>query len=122
MAIGVHALLAASVGTLAPAFLALVSLVAPPHVRAATFSTISVAAVPGIAVFLPILGAVSDAVGLQARLLLVVPTCIAAALMLASATGFVDDDIAHMRLGSLPPPDTRPDVRPARGEGAATVA
>jgi hypothetical protein len=91
-------------------------------VRAATFSTMSVAAVPGIAVFRPILGAVSDAVGLQASLLLLVPICIAAASVLASATGFVDDDVARVRLGSLPVADTRPDLRLARDEGAATVA
>ena len=45
--------------------LALVSLVAPPHVRAATFSTIFCRALPGIAVFLPVLGAVSDAIGFR---------------------------------------------------------
>jgi MFS family permease len=101
LAVGVHALLAASVGTLAPAFLALVSLVAPPHVRAATFSTISVAALPGIAVFLPVLGALSDTVGLRASMLLLVPTCVAGALILASAAKVVDDDIANVRRNSL---------------------
>ena len=47
----------ASIGTLAPAFFALLSIVAPPRVRAASFSTISVFAIPGIAVFLPLIGA-----------------------------------------------------------------
>ena len=58
-----HALLAASIGTLAPAFFALVSLIAPPRVRSAAFSTMSVFAIPGVALVLPLIGAVSDAVG-----------------------------------------------------------
>ncbi|MEJ7584702.1 MAG: MFS transporter, partial [Acidimicrobiales bacterium] len=45
IAIAMHALLAASIGTLAPAFFALISLVAPPRVRSASFSTISVFAI-----------------------------------------------------------------------------
>jgi hypothetical protein len=53
LAVAMHALLAASIGTLAPAFFAMLSLVAPPRVRAAAFSTMSVFAIPGIAVFLP---------------------------------------------------------------------
>jgi MFS family permease len=118
LAVGVHALLAASVGTLAPAFLALVSLVAPPHVRAATFSTISVAALPGIAVFLPVLGAVSDTIGLQASMLLLVPTCVAGALILASAAKVVDDDIADVRRNSLATPLNSHAVP----DGIATVA
>jgi MFS family permease len=101
LAIAVHALLATSIGTLAPAFLALVSLVAPPHIRSATFSTISVAAVPGIAIFLPAVGALSDAIGMQASMLMLVPICVTGALVLASAAGFVDDDITSVRVASL---------------------
>ena len=101
IAVVVHALLAASIGTLAPAFLALVSLVAPPRARAATFSSISVFAVPGIAVFLPVIGAVSDAVGIRASMLVMVPISVAGALLLASASPFVDDDIAQVRRESI---------------------
>jgi MFS family permease len=97
VAVLVHAVLAASIGTLAPAFLALVSLVAPPRSRAFTFSTISIAAVPGIVVFLPTIGAVSDAFGLEASILLLVPISIAGALILASAASTVDADIAQVR-------------------------
>lgn len=77
------------------------SLVAPPHARAVTFSTISVCAVPGIAVFLPLIGAVSDAIGIQGSMLLIVPISVAGALVLASASGFVDDDIARVRRESV---------------------
>jgi MFS family permease len=94
VAVGIHALLAASIGTLAPAFFALVSLVAPPRVRSAAFSTMSVFAIPGIALFLPLIGAVSDAVGIQASMLVMVPVSLAAGFILASAYRFVAHDIA----------------------------
>jgi MFS family permease len=101
VAIGVHAVLAASIGTLAPAFFALVSLVAPPRVRAASFSTMSVFAIPGIAVFLPLIGAVSDEWGIQASMLVMVPVALAAGFLLASASRFVPDDIERVRAASL---------------------
>lgn len=101
VAIGVHALLAASIGTLAPAFFALVSLVAPPRVRAASFSTMSVFAIPGIAIFLPLIGFVSDRFGIQASMLVMVPVSLAAGFVLASASKFVAHDIETVRSDSL---------------------
>jgi MFS family permease len=101
IAIGVHALLAASIGTLAPAFFAVVSLVAPPRVRSAAFSTMSVFAIPGIALFLPLIGAVSDALGIQASMVVMVPVSLAAGFILASAYRFVGHDIAAVRIESL---------------------
>ncbi len=101
IAIAMHALLAASIGTLAPAFFAMLSIVAPPRVRSASFSTISVFAIPGIAVFLPVIGAVSDSVGIQASMLVLVPVALAAGFILASASRFVLDDIAAVHAYSL---------------------
>ncbi|MBW3536530.1 MAG: MFS transporter [Actinobacteria bacterium] len=101
VAIGVHALLAASIGTLAPAFYALVSLVAPPRVRSAAFSTMSVFAIPGIALFLPLIGAISDVLGIQASMIVMVPVSAAAGFILASASRFVDEDIGRVRNESL---------------------
>jgi len=101
VAIGVHALLAASIGTLAPAFYALVSMVAPPRVRAASFSTMAVFAVPGIGIFLPLIGVVSDAVGLQASMLVMVPVSVAAGVILSTASRFVSADIEASQAGSL---------------------
>ncbi len=101
MAIGVHALLAASIGTLAPAFFALVSLVAPPRVRSAAFSTMAVFAIPGIAVFLPLIGLTSDQLGIQASMLVMVPVSLAAGFCLRSAARFVADDVAAVRAESL---------------------
>ncbi len=94
LAIAMHALLAASVGTLAPAFYALLSLVSPPRVRSAALTTIAVFAVPGVAIFLPLIGAFSDAYGIQPAMLLLVPIALAAGFILSTAAKFVLPDIA----------------------------
>lgn len=101
VAIGVHALLAGSIGTLAPAFFALISLIAPPRVRAAAFSTVSVFAIPGIALFLPAIGAISDALGIQASMISMVPISVAAGLILASSARMVVGDLERLRSDSL---------------------
>jgi len=117
VAIGVHAVLAGSIGTLAPAFFALISLVAPPRVRSAAFSTMSVFAIPGIAIFLPLIGRVSDAVGIQASMLVMVPVSLAAGFLLRSAVRFVDNDIAASQAESL-----AHVVALAGGAGRETIA
>lgn len=111
VAIAMHALLAASIGTLAPAFFALISIVAPARVRSASFSTISVFAIPGIALFLPVIGAVSDSVGIQASMALLVPIALAAGFILSSAAKFVADDIVAVHAEAV-----------AMAEDAATQA
>ena len=100
-AVAMHALLAGTIGTLAPAFYAMLSLVAPPRVRAAAFSTMSVFAIPGIAVFLPLIGAVSDAHGIQASMLLMVPVALAAGFILSTAGRTIEADIEAVRTESL---------------------
>ncbi|CAA9268008.1 MAG: hypothetical protein AVDCRST_MAG76-3193 [uncultured Acidimicrobiales bacterium] len=99
VAITLHALLAASISTLAPAFLALVSLVAPPRARATAFSTMSVFAIPGVAVLLPLIGAMADSFGTQASMLVMVPASVAAGVILASAARFTTRDIEAVRTG-----------------------
>ncbi len=101
VAIAMHALLAASIGTLAPAFFALISIVAPPRVRSASFSTISVFAIPGIALFLPLIGLVSDSLGIQASMVVLVPITVTAGFILASASKFVMDDITAVQTDAL---------------------
>jgi MFS family permease len=100
VAVAVHALVAATIGTLAPAFFAMISLVAPPRVRAA-FSTMSVFAIPGIAIVLPVIGAVSDAVGIQASMMLMVPVSVIAGFILSSAGRTIEADIEAVRAESL---------------------
>ena len=94
LAIAMHALLAASIGTLAPAFFALLSLVAPPRVRSAGLTTIAVFAVPGIAIFFPLIGAISDTYGVQPSMLVMVPITVAAGFILSTAANLVMPDIA----------------------------
>lgn len=101
VAVAMHALLAASIGTLAPAFFALISIVAPARVRAASFSTISVFAIPGIAVFLPVIGQVSDSLGIQASMVVLVPIAVVAGFILASASKYVTEDIASAHADTL---------------------
>ena len=108
VAIGMHALLAASIGTLAPAFFALLSLVAPPRVRAAAFSTIAVFAVPGIAVFLPLIGIVSDAYGIQASMFVLVPVALTAGFILSTAANLVLPDIAASHAEAVARVDRKP--------------
>jgi branched-chain amino acid transport system ATP-binding protein len=94
IAIACNALLSGTVGTLAPAFFAMISIVAPSNVRAVTFSSITVMGIPGIAIFLPLIGALSDSIGIQAAMLLLIPMLLAAGFILASARKFVAADVA----------------------------
>lgn len=101
VAIAIHSILATTIGTLAPAFAAMISLISPPRCRSAAFSTISVFAIPGIAVFLPLIGRISDAIGIQASMLMMVPVSLAAGFLLASSAPFVEADIDAVRAESL---------------------
>jgi MFS family permease len=93
IAIAMNLILSASIGTLAPAFFAMISIVAPPRVRAASFSTISVFAIPGIAIFLPLIGQLSDAANIQVSMVTMVPIAVISGFILRSAAPFVMDDI-----------------------------
>lgn len=113
IAVACHALLAGSIGTLAPAFFALLSLVAPPRVRAATFSSVAIFAIPGIALFLPLIGVISDRFGIQASMLTLVPGSLAAGFLLGSANPLVVEDIMNVHAEALArvaeaPPTTAP--------------
>lgn len=107
IAVVCHALVAGSIGTLAPAFYAMISIVSPSRVRAVSFTSVSVAGIPGIAVFLPTIGILSDAIGLQAAMLTLIPMLLAAGFILASARKFVADDMAA---AFAPPPEAQAAV------------
>jgi MFS family permease len=101
IAIACHALLAGSIGTLAPAFFALLSIVSPPRVRSATFSSVAIFAIPGIALVLPLIGLISDALGIQASMVTLLPVSLAAGFILASANKFVVEDIMNVHAEAL---------------------
>jgi len=100
LAIAMHSILATTIGTLAPAFGAMLSLISPPRCRSAAFPTISVFAIPGIAIFLPLIGSISDAIGIQASMLTLVPVSLAAGFLLSSGAKFIEEDIEAVRLES----------------------
>ena len=58
-------------------------------------------AIPGIAVVLPLIGKVSDALGIQASMLTLVPLLMAAGFILQSAGPFVAEDMAAVQAESL---------------------
>jgi branched-chain amino acid transport system ATP-binding protein len=89
-----NALLSGTIGTLAPAFYAMISIVTPSHIRAVTFSSITVVGIPGIAIFLPLVGALADSIGIQPAMLLLIPMLLACGFILASARKFVAADMA----------------------------
>ncbi len=93
-AIGAHALIAGCIGTLAPAFFAMISIVSPARVRSASFSTVSLFGIPGIAILLPVIGSISDNWGVQKAMIAMIPVTMAAGFILQSAAKFVRDDMA----------------------------
>lgn len=93
-AILAHMFLSASIGTLVPAFFALLSIVAPPRVRAVTFTTITVFAIPGVAIFLPLIGRLADTIGIRQSMLVMVPITLTAGFVLSTASRFIMDDIS----------------------------
>ena len=101
IAIAANALISATIGTLAPAFFVMLSLVSPPRCRSAAFSTISVFGIPGIAIVLPSIGLLADTFGPQASMLAMVPVSVMAGWMLSRAAPFVADDIEAVRLESI---------------------
>jgi branched-chain amino acid transport system ATP-binding protein len=94
VAIVMNALLAGTVGTLAPAFFAMISIVAPSRVRAMTFATITIFGAPGAVIFLPLIGTIADTIGVRQSMLMLVPITMITGFILASASKFVADDIA----------------------------
>jgi hypothetical protein len=61
----------------------------------------SLFAIPGVALVLPVVGATSDAIGIQASVLALVPVAVASGLILTSAASFVRHDIDAVRSESV---------------------
>ncbi|MDP1793149.1 MAG: MFS transporter [Acidimicrobiales bacterium] len=109
IAVMMHALISGTIGTLAPAFFAQLSLVAPARVRAVGFSTISLFGIPGIAILLPVIGRISDRFGVQVSIVTLVPVTMICGLILASAAKFVVADMT----AAFAAPDATADLDPA---------
>jgi branched-chain amino acid transport system ATP-binding protein len=83
--------------------IAIVSLVAPPEARASAFAFFNISALLG-AVSLPIVGAISDAVGIRWGMAVLTPMMVIGGLFVASAGRFVNDDIARVNPDRVTPP------------------
>ncbi len=81
---------------LIPGIYAVGSLVLPARCRALGFSAAGIFALPGI-LFLPVAGAIGDAHGLRAGMLVLIPVYLLGSVVLASSGLFVNDDIETNR-------------------------
>ena len=81
---------------LIPGIYAVGSLVLPARCRALGFSAAGIFPLPGI-LFLPVAGAISDAHGLRAGMLVLIPVYLLGSVVLASSGLFVNDDIETTR-------------------------
>jgi ABC-type branched-subunit amino acid transport system ATPase component/MFS family permease len=116
--VGMHMLIAGVGALLAPAVLSILSLAMPPRARSLGFALTGVSLLPGLVLF-PIIGALADAWGVRAALLLEVPLLAAAGLVFASAGSFVNDDIGRARSAALARSEALAARR--RGEGKLLV-
>ncbi len=108
VAVAMHMAVAGTVGVLAPAVFALLSLVLPSRARSLGFTVLSVFGIPGIVVVLPLIGWLSDAHGLPAAVLLLVPVTLCAGFTMASAKSTVAADVAANRAAGTDPTDPVP--------------
>lgn len=83
--------------------IAIVSLVAPPEARASAFAFFNISALLG-AVSLPIVGAVSDAVGIRWGMAVLTPMMVIGGFFVASAGRHVNEDIARVNPDRANPP------------------
>jgi branched-chain amino acid transport system ATP-binding protein len=81
---------------LIPGIYAVGSMVLPARCRALGFSAAGIFALPGI-LFLPVAGAIGDAHGLRAGMLVLIPVYLLGSLVLASSGLFVNGDIETNR-------------------------
>jgi branched-chain amino acid transport system ATP-binding protein len=116
--VGMHMLIAGVGAVLAPAVLSILSLVIPPRTRSLGFALTGLWILPGLAMF-PVIGALADAWGVRAALLLEVPLLALAGLVFASAGSFVSDDIRRTRAAALARSEALLARR--RGEGKLLV-
>jgi MFS family permease len=93
---------------------ALVSLVAPPEVRASAFAFFSISSLLGV-IALPMVGIVGDAIGLRWGLAFLIPMVVIGSAILASAGRFVNEDILRVNpdgLAATPEPHVIPPPSP----------
>jgi ABC-type branched-subunit amino acid transport system ATPase component/MFS family permease len=103
---------AASISFFSPTMNAIISLVIPARVRAFAFGVAAIFIAPGILVA-PLAGALGDAYGIRAGILLLAPIFAIGAFILASAGQTVDDDVRAATAAAL----AQQESRAAKAEG-----
>ncbi len=101
---------------LTPGIYAVISLAVPPRMRTLGFATSSLWFILGVPI-IPVVGAIGDAYGLRAGILIFVPVYIVGSLVLSSSGNFLNNDIEKVRVSTL----ARAEVRKARAEGRAKM-
>jgi ABC-type branched-subunit amino acid transport system ATPase component len=91
VAVFFHTLNGVAQATLLPGVLAVISLIVPPRMRSMGFATGSIFLLIG-ALFLPIIGAISDKFGLRTGLLVYIPIYLVGSLILASTGKLINID------------------------------
>ena len=92
LAIAMHAVITALSALLVPAIFAVLSLAIPPKVRSMGYALAALFIVPGL-VALYVVGAIADAYGIRAGLIIVAPIFLIGAWVLASGSMYVKSDI-----------------------------
>jgi ABC-type branched-subunit amino acid transport system ATPase component/sugar phosphate permease len=85
---------------LIPGIYAVGSMVIPARCRSLGFSAAAVFAIPGV-LFLPIAGAIGDANGLRAGMVVMIPVYLIGSFILASSAKFIPTDIERNRTAQL---------------------
>lgn len=99
-AIACNIIVAATVGSIAPAVFAILSLIVPPRVRSMGFTIISVFAAPGVLLVLPTIGRLADDYGIREASLVLVPVTIAAGAILAWAGNTAGEDVSQIQVAA----------------------
>lgn len=100
LAVACHVVVAATVGTLAPAVFAILSLIVPPRVRSMGFTVINVFAAPGVLIVLPLIGRLADDYSIQQASLVLVPVTLLAGTLLAWAGNTAGDDTTAVQVAA----------------------
>ncbi len=100
LAIVCNIIVAATVGTIAPAVFAILSLLVPPNVRSIGFTVISLFAAPGVLLVLPLIGRLADEYGIREALLVLVPVTMVAGIILSWAGKTAGEDVTAVQVAA----------------------
>jgi branched-chain amino acid transport system ATP-binding protein len=95
LAIAANMVIVATLAIVGPGTLAALSLAIPPRARSMGFSLGALWVVPGLVV-LPLVGAISDGIGIRSGMLLITPVFIVGGLLMSAAGKVLDGDIKQV--------------------------